>query len=230
MKLPNVHHQSLFCYLLIILHSLLLGTPKHEAIFTDIYDNAIWGKNDSGESFSGGGLLLTNSRRYIHFLENFILHHNIKTVVDAGCGDWKFSRYVDWHGASYIGYDVVHHIINKNIRKYTKTNIQFKHANILTAELPPADLLLCKHVLQHLPNDDILLFLKQVKKFKYCLITNEVNPLTLSSPGDDISTGGGHKIDLSKPPFNIIGKKVLNYRIGTDIHQMFLIDNSITPN
>lgn len=201
---------------------------EHEIMFTTIYDNAAWGINDEGLGFSGGGSLLKNTRIYIRFLEHFIRTHDVKTIVDAGCGDWEFSRSVNWQGARYYGYDVVASVIERNIARYASDKIVFVHANFLTEELPSADLLICKHVLQHLPNDDIMLFLKQIRKFKYCLITNAVFPQTLSSDGADTHIGGGHKIDLTLPPFNIKGSKVLNYTIENDttIQQIFLIDNS----
>lgn len=213
-------------YLLLLGSCMSIATDKHEEVFTYIYDNGVWGWNTEGQGFSGGGSLLENSKIYIEYLENFIKTHNIMTIVDAGCGDWEFSRYVNWHGAHYLGYDVVASVIERNIKKYATESIRFLHGNLLTEDLPPADLLLCKHVLQHLPNEDILLFIKQLPKFKYCLITNEVFPTTLSSDGSDTEIGGGHKVDLSRPPFNIAGTKVLNYRLQFGTHQVYLVDNS----
>lgn len=199
----------------------------HEKVFTSIYNQAIWGRNDEGQGFSGGGSLLSNTTAYIDLLVNFMETHNIRSVVDAGCGDWEFSKSINWDGIEYTGYDVVKHVIEKDRRLYGQSNIHFVHANFINTDLPPADLLLCKHVLQHLRNEDILKFLPQLKKFKYCLITNEVYPITLSSLNNNIAIGGGHKIDLSKPPFNIPGTKLLHYRIENGVHQVFFIDNTI---
>ena len=201
-------------------------SSSHEHVFTEIYTNGVWGRNDRGEGFSGGGSLLQNTKKYIAFLEQFMRKHSIQTVVDAGCGDWEFSRYVDWRGVQYLGFDVVDHVIKKNRERFNAKNVNFVSGNFLAMDLPSADLLICKHVLQHLPNADILSFLPQLKKFKYCLITNEVDPQSLSSDDADISIGGGHKIDLSRPPFNIRGQKVLTYYIGGAAHQVFLIENS----
>lgn len=203
-----------YCIACSLLLSSWIGMAKneHEKVFTSIYDNAVWGRNAKGEGFSGGGSLLKNSKRYMRFVQHFVKAHNVKTIVDAGCGDWEFSRYMDWNGARYLGYDVVASVIENNIKQFSKDNIRFIHANFLVEDLPKADLLLCKHVLQHLPNEDILAFIQQLKKFKYCLITNEVYPDTLSSDGVDIEIGGGHKIDLTLAPFNVVGTK-LSYLI-----------------
>lgn len=209
-----------------LLYSSYIFCDTHREVFTAIYDTAEWGRNDNGEGFSGGGSLLKNTRPYMSFLENFIKANNIKTIVDAGCGDWEFSRFVNWHGAAYIGYDVVAHVIDKNIKKFAKPNITFAYGNLITEDLPSADLLICKHVLQHLPNSDILLFLQQLQKFKYCLITNQVDPETLSGDNSDIAIGGGRKIDLTKHPFNLEGVKVFHYSHDDGMHQILLIDNS----
>lgn len=206
--------------------NIIAETDNHEAVFTNIYNTCIWGKNNQGEGHSGGGSELKNCREYIDYLQNFMKTHNIKTVVDAGCGDWEFSQYIDWTNIQYTGYDVVKHVIEKNQKKFGSSNITFMHDNLINANLPCADLLLCKHVLQHLRNEDILAFLPQLKKFKYCILVNQVDPDTLSSNNEDIEIGGGHKIDLSQPPFNISGLKVLNYYIDNNVHQVFLIDNT----
>jgi 2-polyprenyl-3-methyl-5-hydroxy-6-metoxy-1,4-benzoquinol methylase len=201
-------------------------TDSYQTVFTTIYDKGMWGRNNLGVGHSGGGSTVENTSVYTDFLRNFIDTHEIKSIVDAGCGDWEFSRYIDWGAIKYIGYDVVEHVIKNNSVRYAKPNISFIHANFLKEDLPSADLLICKHVLQHIPNQDIILFLAQLPKFKYCLITNEVNPGTLSSHNDDTSIGGGHKVDLSRPPFNLTGAKVLNYQVGRSAHQVFLIDNT----
>lgn len=219
-------HNYYFVSYLLLSSCLVAAIDQHEQVFTAIYDTAVWGKNSEGQGFSGGGSLLENSKIYINYLENFIKTHDIKTIVDAGCGDWEFSKYVNWNDAFYVGYDVVASVIAKNIKNYSKENISFVHGNLLAEDLPKADLLLCKHVLQHLTNADILLFIQQLPKFKYCLITNEVYPETLSSDGSDTEIGGGHKIDLTLPPFNLVGIKVLNYHIESSVHQIFLIDNT----
>lgn len=219
---------------LFILVSLIFSTKimlsvlldQYEVNFTYIYDHAVWGKNDQGIGFSGGGSYLYNVKEYLELLSKFMKVNSIKSVLDAGCGDWEFSKYVNWDGIEYFGYDVVASVIKKNNDCFSKENIHFIHANFLNVELPKADLFLCKHVFQHIPNIDIVNFLPQLKKFRYCLITNEVNQDTFSSNNDDIEIGGYRKIDLCTPPFNLAGIKILNYRIGTAVHQVILLDNS----
>ncbi len=214
----------------LILSSFLFITniicDQHEQVFTHIYDHAVWGKNSAGEGFSGGGSLTHNCRPYIKYLQEFMAEHNITSVVDAGCGDWEFAQHIDWKGIDYMGYDVVTSVIDKNIKRFGTSNIKFEQANIIKTDLSTADLFICKHVLQHLTNEDIFALIEQFSKYKYCIITNEVYPKTLSSDNSNIPIGGSRKIDLTHPPFNLSGQTVLNFRIGKAVHQVFLINNT----
>ncbi len=200
---------------------------SHIEAFSYIYDHGIWGKNNEGIASSGGGSTLARTTEYRELLQNFLHEHDIKTVVDAGCGDWEFSAHIDWTGIEYKGYDAVQSVIQTDIERYASDHISFVHGSFLTTDLPPADLLLCKHVLQHLTNEDIITFIPQLSKYKYCLITNEVHPKTLTSHNPNIRIGDCRHVDLAKPPFNLPGHALLNYSPGGfGMHQVFFIDNT----
>ena len=211
--------------LFLFLPLLAFSEPSHEDVFSSIYQNKVWGVNEEGEGFSGGGSLVENAQPYMDFLVKFMKEHEIQSVVDVGCGDWEFSRHIDWSGIDYFGYDVVPFVIEKNIKRYGAPNIHFAFANMVSQDLPKADLLLCKHVLQHLSNKDISAFISQFSKYKYCLITNEVYPHILAGDNRDIATGGCHKVDLSSSPFYLQGKKVFHFKIGGSMHQVFLYES-----
>ena len=85
-------------------------------------------------------------------------------------------------------------------------------------QLPQADLLIVKHVLQHLSNADILKFLPQLLKYKHILLINSVDIITLSGENKDIPTGGYRSLDLTLPPFNLHGNKVLLYTDDLNAH------------
>jgi SAM-dependent methyltransferase len=186
--------------LLCVLTIPLWGESSQDA-FTRIYKSGLWGKNNAGEGTSGEGSSLLTTESYRTFLQQFLKEMHIHSVVDAGCGDWEFSRAIKWDGIDYKGYDVVKSVIKKNKAKFSRSNIQFYHVDLLQTELPTADLLLCKDVLQHLTIEDVLLFIKQLPKFKYCLITNDVYPTTLSSHNPQIARGDYRPLDLTQPPF-----------------------------
>jgi hypothetical protein len=89
--------------------------------------------------------------------------------------------------------------------------------------LPKADLLICKDVLQHLPYEDIQKIIKQFDKFKYCIVINDVDPVKLTCENVDIPRGHYRCLDLTKPPFSLIGRKVLVYASGNETKQLLLI-------
>jgi len=57
--------------------------------FVDIYVNNEW---DEG---SGPGSAPHRNIAYRTFIENFMLNNDVKHVLDFGCGDWQFTRYVN---------------------------------------------------------------------------------------------------------------------------------------
>jgi hypothetical protein len=66
--------------------------PVTGKVFEDIYRHAKWGTNDSGTGNSGTGSTLHATLLYRTFLQQFLKDNDIRSVVDAGCGDWEFSQ------------------------------------------------------------------------------------------------------------------------------------------
>jgi len=120
-------------------------------------------------------------------------------------GDWEFSQALDWSGIDYKGFDVVESAIAK-ARKFAKPNIAFFVGNVVELDLPPADLLLCKHMLQHLPTRDVQTFLKQLKNTARAADQQR-------QCGDDVREEQRYRrrrvpsLDPTTPPFNLYGAK-----------------------
>lgn len=217
--------KKLFLFCLLACH-IAAGDLVCEKVFTEIYDKGVWGKNKQGVGHSGGGSDYKNALAYIKFLEEFMALKEVRSVVDFGCGDWTFSQHVNWSGIEYLGIDVVKKVIENNTEKYSSSNVTFISADGVNYELPEADLIVCKDVLQHLPNDDIKLFLKQLYKFKHCLITNDIDPHPQNNNAQ-ISVGNWRPIDLTIAPFNLKAEKIFIYKgdIGGRYKQVFYIKN-----
>jgi SAM-dependent methyltransferase len=199
-------------------------TTTRTDAFDQVYKTGRWGRNAAGEGFSGAGSSEKATALYREFLTQFMKEHGVTSVVDAGCGDWTFSQLVDWTGIDYKGYDIVGSVIEQDKQKFAKPNIQFFQADIIEADLPPADLLISKHVLQHLPNADVKKFLvKQLPKYKHILLTDGVDRATLSAPNVDIPIGDYRLLDPTQPPFDIPGIKALTYLDGGTMHQVVYI-------
>ena len=149
--------------------------------FERIYAHNDWG-NGSGE-----GSLPIYAQPYAGFLQRFLRQHDIRSVVDFGCGDWQFSKTINWTGIEYKGYDIVTPVIDENRARYQTEHITFHEVSRGLEDLPGADLLLAKDVLQHWSDESVLAFLPVVSRYRYTLITNCVNPFgpTLNLPIED---------------------------------------------
>jgi len=172
--------------------------------FEKIYENGEWGIG------SGEGSLPVHVRGYIKMLEHFIRKNKIKRIIDFGCGDWQFSRYINWNGIQYIGFDVVDSVIDYNRTTYTKDNVSFKLFSGQYRDLPDADLMIVKDVLQHWSSQDIMEFLPILHNYPHCLITNCINPHGITV-NQDITNGEFRHLDLRQPPFNLNAKMVYSF-------------------
>lgn len=171
--------------------------------FEKIYDKNKWLFG------SGEGSLAKYTKKYRVFLENFLVTHQIKSVLDFGCGDWQFSKFVDWNGIKYHGVDIVKSIIDNNQKKYQTDLIKF---SVIDSEYQPeaADLFIAKDVFQHWSNEKIKRFLPNLKKYKYVLMTNCGDLPQFRNV--EIPDGGFRTLDLSAPPFSLKGEYIFSFR------------------
>ncbi len=175
-----------------------------KVVFNQIYALNIWGYG------SGEGSLPEHTKSYRRFLERFIRDRQIKSVVDYGCGDWQFSGLIDWDGVSYLGLDIVDSLIEHHNKTYRKDNITFEVLAEMPEQLPDAELIIIKDVLQHWSDQSIRSFIPKIAKYKFALITNCVNP---NGPTDnrDIMDGDFRPLDLRQPPFTYEMAKVFEF-------------------
>lgn len=183
--------------------------------FNRIYAEGSWGKDVTGKGTSGTGSTLEITREYRAYVEDFMKKHAVKSVVDAGCGDWSFSSAIDWGDASYLGVDIASDVIAAVRKKHEKGNIKFQTGDI-TEDLPAAELLISKDVLQHLSNELVHKFIKnnlRKGKYKWVILTNDRS----SRPQNlDTVPGGYRAIDLAAPPFEVKGLLDLPIKFGAE--------------
>lgn len=174
------------------------GGRPHTPIFTPQYkDN------------SGPGSTPQFSAPYRAFLEKFIEEKAITSVVDLGCGDMQIMSRTNLFGASYLGIDCIEERIRKNRGQWP--HLQFAVAEFNTIEIPEADLILCKDVLQHWNTFEVKVWLERLlgarDMFRYALLTNCAYGETLNK---DTLSGEWRAIDLTAPPFSV-GEKVFSW-------------------
>jgi SAM-dependent methyltransferase len=181
--------------------------------FNRVYTEGAWGKDVAGKGTSGTGSTLEITREYRAYVEDFMRKHSVKSVVDAGCGDWSFSSAIDWGHASYLGIDIASDVIAVVRSKHETDKIKFQVGDI-TDELPAAELLISKDVLQHLSNTRVQKFIRnnlRKGKYKWVILTND-----RGSENRDIASGGYRAIDLAAPPFEIRGLVDLPINFGDE--------------
>ena len=189
--------------------------------FSKIYLDHSWGS----ESKSGPGSVASKVRGYIRFLQNFIKSNDIKSITDVGCGDWSIAKCLELDNVAYCGVDVVPSVVNSLSMQYGRDNVRFECMDATNGNLPTADLLIMKDVLQHWPNKQVKDFFPNLEKFKFGLVTNDycryrlINILGFRFRGklmtelDDIQFGECRSIRLNQSPFSLKCKRVFHFLV-----------------
>ncbi|SFM28447.1 hypothetical protein SAMN03159341_12422 [Paenibacillus sp. 1_12] len=185
-------------------------------IFSSIFHNNLWGGT---ESVSGPGSSIHESARLIHYLPLLIELFEIRTMLDAPCGDFHWMQHVPLSLDSYYGVDIVSEIIEQNIQKYKKEPIQFFEKNIVQDDLPTSDLILCRDALVHFDNEHIFETLKNFARSKstYLLTTHFPH----IKENTNITVGNWRPLHYGLPPFSF-GPPLLMIKESTQIKTMAL--------
>ena len=192
-----------------------------EKRFNLIYKTNFWSSN---ESVSGYGSELKNTINIEKEIINIIKKYQIKSILDAPCGDFNWVKNVLDKDLTYIGGDIVQEIIDNNIRKFKNNKLDFIKLDITKENLPDSDLMICRDCLIHLSFKSIKLFFENFKKSKinYLLLTTyKLKDKNKEIDNLDIPDGEYREIDLTRPPFllpkplkEILDKDELNKNSG----------------
>jgi hypothetical protein len=173
--------------------------PKRNAaaIFSEIYQNNLWGDS---ESVSGRGSTVARTAVIRRELPALFAELGVKSILDAPCGDFNWLRQTDLSSVHYTGADVVTDLISRNQTLYGGEGRKFLTLDITRDSLPPADVILCRDCFIHFSFKDIRAALGNFKqsKAKFLFVTNH----TLVTEHRDIPTGQGRNVNLRLPPFN----------------------------
>lgn len=184
-------------------------------VFTRIYMRNIWGGKPR-QYHSGDGSTKNHAFLYANAVKTFIKERRITNVVDLGCGDFVVGSKLQMDKLKYIGVDIVDDLIKQNQEKHGTVDIEFQCLDIISDELPNAELCLVRQVFQHLSNSQIISILHKIKQYKYVLITEHYPaPRIHFSPNKDKPHGPDTRIYdnsavcLDLPPFNMQISKML---------------------
>ena len=168
------------------------------AIFTEVYQNNLWG---DPESVSGRGSTLARTEVVRRALPGLLEEVGARTLLDAPCGDFNWMRHVDLGGVEYVGADVVPELVERNRRAYAGPGRSFVVADVARDRLPRADLVLCRDCFIHLSFRDIHAALANFRRSgaRFLLATTHDSV----AENDDMRTGGWRSVNLMLPPFNL---------------------------
>ncbi|MGD0156731.1 MAG: class I SAM-dependent methyltransferase [Terracidiphilus sp.] len=183
-------------------------------IFTKIYEEGTWGKaGDPSQRFYSGSGSHDQSvvGTYVNGIRTYLSTFEARpSVVDLGCGDFHVGSQIRSLCARYIACDIVEPLIVFNKEKYRALDVDFRVLDITRDELPSADIVFVRQVLQHLSNKQILKALPQIScKYRYLVLTEHQPGTDVFVPNLDKAVGADFRakvnsgIILTRKPFNL---------------------------
>ncbi|MEO1030022.1 MAG: class I SAM-dependent methyltransferase [Bacteroidota bacterium] len=184
-----------------------------KAVMEQIYEKQLWG-GDSHDFYSGeGSHHLDIVEPYIEAVTNFLKSKKSNlSVCDLGCGDFNIGQQLVPYTSKYMAVDIVENLIERNKTLFKAKNLEFHCLDIAEDELPKADCVILRQVLQHLSNAEIKRIVKGLSRYQYIILTEHL-PLGDFKANVDIISGQGIRlkhnsgVDLLKAPFHLKVKK-----------------------
>lgn len=196
--------------------------PTKDAM-TQIYEKNLWGGETdfySGEGSHQSHIVEPYLKSVISVLNSF---ENPVDVCDLGCGDFNVAQKLVKYTKNYSAVDIVPSLIEFNRQKFKNINVRFKCLDIANDELPEANCVILRQVLQHLSNSEVKSILDKLYQYKYLILTEHL-PCDKFIPNKDIISGQGIRlkknsgINILESPFNfkVKSEKLLSEIILND--------------
>lgn len=205
-----------------------------KAVMAQIYEQKLWGGNDS-DFYSGDGshdtiITKTYLNQVIAFLESY---NGSLRVCDLGCGDFNIGKHLVPYTKYYHAIDIVESLIIRNKKLYNQDHLEFYCLDISKDELPDADCIILRQVLQHLSNIEIHKIIEKLARYKYIILTEHI-PTGHFTSNKDIISGQGIRlkqnsgVNILEVPFNfkikeqfIIHEHILKQNAGRIVTTLF---------
>lgn len=211
------------------------ATTGRQDMFRSIYLSNAWG-GEPGQLFSGLGSLPQYTSAYVGALLALLREGAVKTVVDLGCGDFQVGRRIaeQMPNLRYLALDIVPEVIEHSAaRSSDLKNVEFQVCDMLTDDLPAAEVCLLRQVLQHYDNASVLQALRRLERYPLVVISEHIRlsegliPNLDQQSGHRIRCGGGLQID--KPPFSMACRVAFDIPFGEpdEVIRTYIIDNSV---
>jgi SAM-dependent methyltransferase len=164
-----------------------------------VFEDMDW-SNGGASPRSGAGSSLDSTAEIRAALPGLFERHDVKSFLDAPCGDWHWMSHVDLTGIDYIGFDIATSLIEANRAAHTRKGVQFDVADVTSDPLPKVDMMMCRDCLFHLK------FWLRWEFFKGFLASGTPLLLTtfhhIAENKPLRNNGRFRKFDPTLPPFN----------------------------
>lgn len=197
-------------------------SERRAARFLDVYRRRLWGAGTDGSPVSGLGSTLAWSANARAALADVLHDFAITSLLDAPCGDRTWIAAVDLTGVRYTGVDIVPDLIEQHRARH-RGELHFEVMDVVGA-LPPAhDLILCRHLFNHLCAGDVMCALQNFSASGsgWLLTTTFIgNCQGLFHP--DASPEASVPINLLEPPYSLPDPVRMYREGGHDRDRQFL--------
>ena len=151
-----------------------VGGEGYEDCFSPVYRYKVWSGGGRMGSSSGPGSNLEVTVGFRRAILDFIDSGIVRRIVDVPCGDmtWMGTLLPTLRdrGVKYLGMDVVDGLVQENRAKYGTEEYggvaEFRRLDLTKEELPeiyPGDLIICRHLMFHLPPRENLKIIEKVR-------------------------------------------------------------------
>lgn len=174
-------------------------TPRKymQSTFAPFYTENCWG---DPESASGPGSSLERTIKLRNELPILLDEIDVRTLLDAPCGDFNWMKHTILNVDQYIGVDIIPEIIGKNQSLYANERTRFVFLDLTRDELPCVDVILCRDCFIHFSNRHIVAAIKNFKRSRSRYLLTNTYPAW--DRNKNIQTGNFRYLNLLLPPFN----------------------------
>jgi hypothetical protein len=170
-----------------------------------VFENARWG--NSKETRSGPGSTLEGCRELRAALPVILAKFGVRKLNDAGCGDLNWMSGLDLGGVEYRGFDL-HGLSGPEAARLGRMKAgprSVSWLDIVHEAMPPADLILCRDVFIHLPNEMVMAAIQLFRESAPLLLSTSTRGVDNSKR--TLAPGQFQPINLEGHPFSL-GKPV----------------------
>lgn len=179
-----------------------------DQVYGIVYQYNVWG-SDVSRSGTGSDLWSPEARLAVTALEAVVSSFNVRSILDAACGDatWMVPYFVSKHPEiAYVGVDAVSSVVEKNRQRHP--GLQFLTIDLAGTPLPAgADLVFSKETLNHMHLSDAMMALRRFAASKARYLLTNVHEGADNDEGNRKTCHTTYiKYDYELPPFSL--KKV----------------------